>query len=395
MIRLVSPADACATAEGRDLVSAVRRCQTRARMVVFVNQMFSAIAIGAAATLVWNIAWTPGGEGHWAVLAVSLVSALVAAVMLTYLRAPTLDATAAAIDRRLQLQDRIVAALQVCRELDPVSALVVRNAAARLGASTAADVFPMEFGRRAVTGTLLLTIAFLTLSIDLPGAGSQRPPRTGAGAVAMTGANGASVTTDRLNDAPVAATEPGARAVEPGNSRPPSGQDAASPRQVSAGDATERFRSPDDSAPEASPPAVSNAVEIRQRAAPTTVQSAGRVPAERGGEGSGSGGQSAAGATSRTAPGARAGAGGSAPDAGRASRGESGGVAAGRLDADASSETSPVTGGAEGAEGLVRAPGAARAQAGPAAMSRDDIPPALRQYVRDYFLRLQTPGTPR
>jgi hypothetical protein len=33
---------------------------------------------------------------------------------------------------------------------------------------------------------------------------------------------------------------------------------------------------------------------------------------------------------------------------------------------------------------------ATRAQA-EAALARDDIPPAMRRYLRDYFLRLQTP----
>jgi hypothetical protein len=326
---------------------------------------------------------------------VTLAAALVTAAVLTYLRTPTLSATGSAIDRRLHLQDRIAAALQVGREQDPVSALVVRDAATRLRGATPADVFPLDLGRRAVAATLLLTMALLTVTADLRRAASSRQPGAGAGAVAMARPEGAIAAPESPIDAAAAASGSDVQPSETANARP-SGTQAANPSPQSAAEAAaDRAGSRPDEAQASSlapAPTAPNEAESRSRIVRTAAQSAAELQSEKGGAGTGPGGQSAAGAQSRAPLGAMpAGAGGSTPDAGRPKGGQSGGVAAGGL----SSNIPPARSGSSRAvDGSLLAVGAARAEAD-AAVSRDDIPPALRQYVRDYFLRLQATSGPR
>jgi hypothetical protein len=394
MRRLASPFRPNATADVRDLVTAVRKFQVRASTVFFVKHAFSTIAIGAAGTMVWNLAAAPTEQGRWTALLVTLAIGLVSAAILSYLRAPTLGATAAAIDRRLLLQDRIVAALQVGRESDPMSALVVRDAAAYLAASTPADVFPLDLGRRAVVGTLLLAMALLTVTIDVPRAASSRPPGTGAGAVALARPEGVTDAAASPNDAEGAAA---AAAPQPAsaNARPTAPEEAGLRQQRTREASTDRAPSPSGGSEDpslASTPTPSRAAESSARPVLASAQAAPGGQAETGGAGAGQGAHTSPGVQFQAALGAgAAGAGGSAADAGRASGGQAGGVAAGSL---GSSVPAPAPASSRGSGRSPRALVAARPQA-EHAVSRDDIPPARRQYVRDYFLRLQSMSLPR
>jgi hypothetical protein len=393
MTRVALPVGSIATAAGRQLVTAVRRLQQRARLVVFLNQMFSAIAVGGAATSAWNVVSAPLAQGRWMALTVALASALVAAAMLTYLRSPTLAATGAAIDRRLHLQDRIAAALQVGRESDSVSVLVVQDAAAHLGRFTPAEVFPLILGRHAVVGTLLMAVAFLTVTIEWPRAVDPRAPGTGAGLVAMSQPEGATAAADRPSDAPAAAAESTVRSLPSSDRRSGPGEADSLP-QRGGETAAERDRLPGASEPPAVAPAptASRTAEPDSRVVSSSARSSGPPQAEPGGLGAGPAGRTAASTTSEAARGAGAtGAGGSAPAAERVTGGASGGVAAGGLDSTGLAASSASPRSVESSRG---APGGSRAQAGPA-LSRDDIPPARRDYVRDYFLRLRSTGQPR
>jgi hypothetical protein len=377
------------TASG-DLVAALRRFRTRARTIVFLKELFRAVAIGGAATMVWNVWWGIAGDARWTALVVTLAGAVAAALLLTYLRGPTLMNTAAAIDRRLQLRDRVVAALQVSRDPDPVSALVVRDALVCLRATTPADVFPVDFGQRAAAGALLLTSALLTVTIDLPGAPWARQPGIGTGAMPNALPTGAAAEGGSATSAATAAFD-----VRPAESRSagPSARQQVETLGATAPSALVAASTPSaETEAAATQPAASesDAAMRLPDMTPDPRSSPERRPG--GGEGSGPGGQSTAGTPSRAALGAMpAGAGGSTPDiAGRRGR-ESGGVAAGPLVAGV-----PVAfpGSPRATQRPPIAAAVSRARID-AAVSRDDIPFARRQYVRDYFLRLRSTGGSR
>jgi hypothetical protein len=138
-------------------------------------------------------------------------------------------------------------------------------------------------------------------------------------------------------------------------------------------------------------PMAPNEAESRLRIARTDAQSPAALPSENGGSGTDRKGPSAAAGQSRAVLGATPGDGGASPDSGRPRGGTSGGVAAGSLGPGITSAT-PAS--SPGVNRSVPVAGGTRVEA-EAVMFQDDIPPALRQYVRDYFLRLQSTGRPR
>jgi hypothetical protein len=380
-----------AAEEVRGLVVALHRFRTRARLVVFVEELWTAIAIGAAAVVVWNLAWASTGQQRRTALAVAVVGTLVAAAGRSYRRAPTLSTTGNAIDRSLHLQNRIVAALQVAQEQDAMSALIVRDATARLGRATPADVFPLTLGRRAIVGTLLVTFAVLIATVDISRATSSRQP--GVGAIARPGFERASAGANSPTGVPAETALPDVRAGESANARP-TGPPEGILAPPGAGAITEGRPSPPGASapsPAAAPPVQSDA-DAQSPIPRPGMPSSSQAPAGRGGQGARSGAGSAGAAPAQAVLGTMpAGAGGSVSDSRRPRGGEAGGVAAGNLGAVALSS-------ALGSSGLagssVRDPGVARAPAD-TSLSSDEIPPARRQYVRDYFLRLRSPGGPR
>jgi hypothetical protein len=378
-----------ASAASGDLVAALQRFQTRARTIVFLSELFRAVAIGAAAAMMWNAWWEIAGVARWTALFAMVGGAVVAALLLTYFRGPTLKATAAAIDRRLQLRDRVVAALQVSRDRDPVSALVVRDAAVCLRATTPADVFPRASSQRAAAGALLLAAALLTVTIDLPRAPWARQPGMGEGTTPNATSTGAA--TDGGPATSPAKAGADVRPAEPRSAGPSAGQQGE-PLEATVPTALDAATPSAESEAAASRPASSGS-DAARRLAPTSPDP-GSSPERRpgGGEGSGPGAQSTAGTPGRTAlGGSSAGAGGSTPDIAGMRGSESGGVAAGPLVAGV-----PVA--FPASPRVTQPPPIAKVVSQAqidAALSRDDIPFARRQYVRDYFLLLRSTGGSR
>lgn len=113
------------------LGAALRRFRRRLRLVAFVRYVpvASAIALGLVNVLV--IARPDIGVDP-AVWAGSLVLAIVSAYGLAVLRTPSLSATARIVDRQLGLQDRATSALEFSPATDAISRLVIEDAAARL-----------------------------------------------------------------------------------------------------------------------------------------------------------------------------------------------------------------------------------------------------------------------
>ena len=394
MTRPPSPDLLRAGADGVGLIASVRRFRARARRMVLVNESSTAIAIGAAVAVVWNLAWASTSEDRWTAFALSLVSALAAAAALTHLRTPTLSATGAAIDRRLHLQDRIVAALENCREQDPVAILVVRDAVARLRGAKPAEVFPLEFGRRAAAGTLLLGVALLTATADLRPVDPSRETGAGAGAMAVIRPEGRTAAPEDVSGTPAAVTDSEVGPAETTNARLSGAPAQDGPPPAAAASATDGAPvAPEESESRLAPlMGAPTEPQPRSRVTGTNASSSTELPPEKGGDGTRPRGQSTASGQSRAALGAMpGGAGASRPGAGQSTGGDSGGVAAGTLSASGGIAHSRSS---RPASAPLPASALTRGQAD-GAMSRDDIPPALRRFVRDYFLRLQSTGSPR
>lgn len=328
------------------LLTRLRALRRRARLVRVVTSMaLTALVLAGVspALLALTSSWT---------LASSLaLFALAATTLMAWLRTPSLRAVAAAADRALSLEDRAVTALQHATDADAFSILVVRDAERRLQAADPASVFPFVVPRHARTLAIAaaiaavagLTIAPESLRPALP-ASSAQPEGDAAGASTDTAA--------KLAAAPAESVVPGAKTARRATaaSEPRRGE----PRQsdVSGQGATER--------PVAAPPSQAHSTTA-------TTPPHGE-----------------------TAPGR-----GASRDLGRASISE--GTLNARGSGGAAASKTPLAGGVS-ADAPLAPPAAASdrrtvvggrastaADRAEAAMARDDIPPALRSYVRAYF----------
>jgi hypothetical protein len=292
-------------------------------------------------------------------------------------RIPSLHATAAVLDRRLRLEDRIVTALQFARDSDVVSRLIVRDASERLAKHPpmALSATPQpRLGWLAIVGaaaSLLFALAVLRApfvfqgdtsapagasSTDAPGGPRQSRPGAGPSATSSEAGTAASVARAQIGRDGVARRAPQDAAA---TSAPPgagvlSGASTSSRNDSAAG---QRAGTRGDVQPGSQ----------RGAEAGSGVGTAGRSVAggDRGGHGSGAGG----GATAGTETGA-------------------GGVKGGMPAASA------------------RQPAARRLPDGPnysaqywnartraeAAIAQERVPARLRRYIRDYFLALQPTG---
>jgi hypothetical protein len=361
--------DAAHGADGETLHGLILRCRGQARLALFVRWGVPACTIGAAIAGVvslssQHLAWP------WAIAGGAIVALVAAAAVW---RTPNDLQVAAVIDRRLRLDDSVVAALQVHGTDALVSSLVVRHAIGLTRGVDARSVFPLEVGRLAAAAGIA---ALLLLGTALAGRSTFPPPGSAAGQV---------IAGDTTSGGPTA--EAGTKA-------------ASSTRSARGGEAATDGRTGPEAVPQVAPDRTDGAL----RSPASSTSSALRRPSgDTANTGSTRSEQSAA-----------------LPLAGPRDRGRSAGSADGGSRDDprgqgGSGRGTPGTGG-QGASGVGRGSGAGGVRGGTliaagtpfeadrtgltrngggysqaghggaaAAMAPDDVPPDLRSYVRDYF----------
>jgi hypothetical protein len=286
--------------------------------------------------------------------AAAAVSATVGAGAAAWWRTPSLQRTGSAMDRRLRLEDRVVAALQLHRTDDVVAALVVSDAVRKLQDAAPEEVFPMRLGWWAAPAVIGAGLLLAATTIGARSAPSTSVPAGSGGSVSRV-----SRATSDGADAPEPNALPAASATAP----------AASAQSASASARTDsdherRRELADDASGRKGGPVESAALSSAAASAPDG-SAAGRSGDRSGGTPSG--------------PSVERG-----PASGNANRSEtraggvSGAVSVGRT-IESTTRASQTTSAAVIA--------VAKAQA-EAALSRGEIPPAYRKHVREYFLAI-------
>jgi hypothetical protein len=347
----------------RATLSRLRRRQRRVTLVE--TGVAAAIVVGATAVPL-SIWVAPR-------LAIQLIAlaacvAAIAVVIVAGVRTLPLRRIAALADARLQLEDRLVTALQYADDLDPVSRLIVRDAASRADRESPARVFPHRAPRWIgwIAAGAITTSAVLTLAVRRTSFGdvhrsdaSSNSGVTGGAA----GTNGGDPATTAAADNPTRRQEPvqhpGALSANVTSDARDAGSksDAPSAHPVAPpvpGPPREDGRAPAAEALRTTVTPGADAVSPRLAAG----TSASRDLGSAGGE-AGRGPSAATGAGGVSSRGKATGSGGS-PRASTAARG------APRHDLDD------------------RAYAAARARA-EAALAAERIPPGLRAYLTTYF----------
>jgi hypothetical protein len=122
------------------------RCRRRLLLVAFVRHL--AISWAATSTLLAAaaLAWPSDLGVFYQRAAFTLLAGFAAAVVLTWVRRPSMRRTAIELDRRLALDDSFVAALDCLKASLPVASLVIRYALNRFGSAKPRDVFPVNAG---------------------------------------------------------------------------------------------------------------------------------------------------------------------------------------------------------------------------------------------------------
>ena len=165
------------------LIVVVRRCRRRLRFVAAVR--YAGISLPVAIVLIETTAIIarPAPAMLTMIAAATIVSAMIAALFAAAVRAPGLRETAAALDSRLRLQDRMVTALQVLKDDDAMARLVVEDAALRVTDLSPSRTFPFESPRhfRAITAVVVSVSAVfaLTAVVTSPTWRTDRPRGTG------------------------------------------------------------------------------------------------------------------------------------------------------------------------------------------------------------------------
>jgi len=361
------------------------------------------VTLGAAGVLL------PLGSPPW--LPVLLGSAgLAGATVWALLRTPSLASTASALDARLDLRDRTAAAYQLHGSSSPVAGLVVHDAATHLAALSVAAVFPFAVPRAALVLAPLAVL--LGTAVAWPVSPRDRAERetaaqSGAGmqqpAAARSSATTPAPETAARNSAgPEAEASRGTRgtaaSATPSEPRPP--------RERSEETAGRRGARPEDTVPR---PGQSPARgKDANPATPADARIAEQQP--RGGAPATPPDAAIAAADTAAAQGGRGLANPARPSqAGTVARGSGG---RGASDTDAT----PLASAGRGAGGVSQGPLAAlprlastgfdRSQApaglaaryptaragAEAALTRDTVPPDLRDYVREYFRAIAPAG---
>jgi uncharacterized membrane protein YgcG len=368
----VSPAEAT-------LLEIIRRCRHRIRLVLFLRQ--AAFIASAIAIILAAVVYLRPSSSHVLYVWLGAAASLISAAAVAWWRTPTARETAMELDRRLSLEDGVVAALQVQGSSAAVAPLIVRDVLLRLTDVRPGQVFPFDSRTPAALMTISMTLLLLA---TLPDRSSAPRARASGAAVASS--------SDATPIDPAAQ-----RQNAPSGERPASAQ-AASEQSQSRG-AADAARAPSDE------PADRTTTSPAERKDETpSPDAAGLTPVPAGTRA-----RDAATRAAERGPSAIPGAGESG--GGSASRGSSGGLGgstaggAGASGLNLASEASGSGGirggtltGPQGARPLPTAtqPGfAARIrearQRAETALARDEVPPHLRSYIHDYFLAIQSP----
>jgi hypothetical protein len=369
------------------VVATVSRFRARAVAIMFVRQLVMAATLVAVVAAGFEVTSPTIIFGDPTTLAFAALTALVMAGATTYIRRPSLVFTGAAIDRSLQFQDHVVAALALADDGSPVAALVRRDALDRLRKARTADVFPVELDRRVTASAVVFSVALAAILTDVTPQRLDSPRASNEASPFDASTTGDAPAGPNFGDPSESA---GVRAVASSNT-------AAVPREPtdpSPREDTITTKTADSSSSGAmeTPPGTMWPANDSSRGAGSRADSAGAVrPATIGGVAiADAPGAALSGRPSLrgTAAGVPTSAGGSQVTS-EESGTQAGGVSGGPL---ATNAAGPRRFGASRSRDASTA--VTRAQAD-AVLTRDDIPPARRRYVREYFLRLQSGGGKR
>ncbi len=331
----------------------LRRC--RRRLVVVGAVRRAGIALPFAIVLSETVALVarPAAVGLWAMIAAAVGLALIAALGAAMASAPSLRDTAAALDARLRLQDRMVTALQVAKDDDPMAALVLRDVASRTASVSPSQTFPFEppaHFHAIGAATIVMSTIFVVASVISPAWRMGRASRVGS---------------------------------------PVSGG-----AQRSRGARVETQQPAANTAPSASAPRPTGAPQIAARAAePAVGRDLGRTPAGLRGAAPPRGSDAASAHDGREAPGgtvptgaavAGRGAAGASAEAVRTAGGVKGESL--RTGAGAAADESPVDAPLSPAYAARYRTASARAQA---AIAQERVPAGLATYVKNYFIAIR------
>ena len=348
------------------LEAMIARCRRRAGLVLFVRYSIVACAITlGVASAIRLVRPEHASATTVNTLAVALGVVLGAAGVAR--RHPTPREVASRIDRHLHIDDSVVAALQTRDSQASVGPLIVKQAVHRTAGLNARDVFPMELRRPAA----MLGAALLLVGATLPRSASE-PNTSGAGrSIAASGGDTGAGAGKRGQQSPNASTPQARDSAAQG---PTSGAASAKPQTSEAEASDDRVRpasspGPDDSSQPAPNGGAGTATSQSRQAGTrdTPGETSAGVNESRNGTGN------ARSATRGDSGGSGGASTGSARGAG------AGGVRGGQLLPSSRHSTAGT---------LSQQPAARYGQAqrdAEAALTRGDIPPELRSYVREYF----------
>jgi hypothetical protein len=352
----------------------VARCRRRAGVVLAIRYSVVAFAVTLGTVSVIRLL-QPERVSQAALDGAAIALGALCVAIAAVRRYPTPREVAAAIDRHCNLDDAVVAALQVRHTgtTSAVAPLIVTQAVQRTADLHARDVFPMDLRRPA----LMLAAGMVLVVAALP-SGSDEVSRGVAGG-SFPASGGSTVAAAAETQGTHAANTGAGPAVPAGNvARSESGAAGAEPHEP-------RAQIPGAQGQPTSSASAGSTTQPAPAGGAGTAPQSRDISAEgaRGGTGAGEIGRGRSG-TGAGSPDTRAdstGNGGGGAGKGTARGTGSGGVHGGDLLPVARQSTTSAT--AASNEQPARY-GEAQRNA-EAALTRGDIPPELRSYVREYF----------
>lgn len=319
-----------------------------------------ALCLSGGVSLLIGEALVGGGAIHNMVTAVAMAATatLLTAAAATILLRPGLRDIAASIDARLDLQDRLVTALQFKAAVDPFSQLVVRDAHSRVASIRASDAVPFALPRSiraASAAAAIVSAVMIVATTEIPRWSPAGSTGVGNPGVTANAAGAAGPAGDAARQQPNPAA--GASIVAD------NGTERSAARQQTAADHSESTtRSP-------------QARSLSEIASPS---SGGTEQIERGSTASGD-----TSSTNTNSSGDTGVAGGAASTS-REPRG--GGVANGARNARPTGTAAPPD---DSTYRVAYQTGRAAAES---AVEQNRVPADLRSYVRDYFVAIRPAG---